>query len=241
VASEDSDDLEALFDSIAAAARPAVQQPERKAAIHTAESCPADKVIEQVGQLTRRLHETLRDLGYDRSLESAARAIPDARERLAYVAAKSEQAAERCLNAIDSAKPIQDKVETDAVALSQRWALLFEGKLAPDEFRLLAEHTRAYLDEIPLHTRSTRDCLHEIMMAQDFQDLTGQVIKKVGVMAQQLEQELLKLLIANISSEKREAAQSAGLLAGPVVPGTHAADVVTSQAQVDELLDSLGF
>jgi chemotaxis protein CheZ len=240
-ANQDSDELEALFDSIAAAARPAVQRANGGASMHETDSCPADKLIEQVGQLTRRLHETLRGLGYDRSIESAARAIPDARERLSFVAAKSEQAAERCLNAIDSAKPIQDKVEKEAAALSQRWAQVFEGKVTPDEFRALALQTRAYMDELPLHTRATRDHLNEIMMAQDFQDLTGQVLKKVGGMVQQVEQELLKLLIANVSARKREAAQSAGLLEGPAVPGVGGTEVVTSQAQVDELLESLGF
>jgi chemotaxis protein CheZ len=237
----DSEELEALFDSIVASSRPQPAVAPSPARTHSLDACPAEKVIEQVGHLTRKLHETLRELGYDRSLQSAAQAIPDARERLAYVASKTEEAAVRCLNAIESAKPIQERVERDAAALASEWDELFDGRLGPDQFRDLARRTRTYLSGLPAETRATQAQLNEIMMAQDFQDLTGQVIKKISVMAQGLEQELLKLLIANVSREKREAAQSAGLLEGPIVGDKGRADVVTSQAQVDELLESLGF
>jgi chemotaxis protein CheZ len=238
VADADSADLEALFDSIVAASRP--HPAPTVVAAHGPESCPADKVVEQVGHLTRRLHETLRELGWDRTIESAAQAIPDARQRLAYVAVKTEEAAMRCLNAIDAAKPLQAELEANAGVLAGEWDKVFDGTLGADQFRGLAEHTRAYLRRVPQHTAATQAQLTEIMMAQDFQDLTGQVVKKLSVTVQQLENELIGLLIANVSPEKREAAQSAGLLEGPVVTDGRS-DVVTGQAQVDELLESLGF
>ena len=94
--------------------------------------------------MTRQLHDTLRELGYDRSLQEAAHAIPDARQRLAYIAEMTEQAASKVLNATDIAKPIQDKTEADAKALQVRWDRLYANQLNPDEFRMLAGETRDF-------------------------------------------------------------------------------------------------
>ena len=92
----------------------------------------------------------------------------------------------------------------------------------------------ASLDNIPY------DQALEIIMAQDFQDLTGQVIKKVVEMVQGLETQLLGLLLEAMP-EQRKAEAPEGLLNGPVISSAGRGDVVTSQAQVDDLLESLGF
>ena len=77
-------------------------------------------------------------------------------------------------------------------------------------------------------------------MAQDFQDLTGQVIKKIIELTQNMEQQLLSLLLENApASVKAEINNS--LLNGPVINAQGRSDVVTSQDQVDDLLESLGF
>jgi chemotaxis protein CheZ len=231
----DSAELEALFDSIAAASRN-----ERD---DSAASAPqqADKVISQIGHLTRKLHDALRELGYDRALQEAAHAIPDARERLAYVATMTEQAAVRALNAIETAKPIQDRLGAEASALAQDWERVFKRDLGVEEFKALAERTRVYLLAVPTQTEATNAQLMDIMMAQDFQDLTGQVIKKIADISQDVERQLLQLLVENCPPERREVAQSLGLLNGPVVVAAGRSDVVTSQTQVDDLLESLGF
>jgi chemotaxis protein CheZ len=232
---QDSAELEALFDSIAQAGRQEQATPADSAAQNP------DKVISQIGQLTRKLHDTMRELGYDRVLQNAADAIPDTTERLAYVARMTEQAAVRALNAIETAKPIQERLGADAAALGRDWERVFSRELGVDEFKVLAERTRAYLAEVPRQTRAIDAQLTDIMMAQDFQDLTGQVIKKITGMAQEMEAQLLQLLVEHAPSERREAAQSLGLLDGPVIKGSGRADVVTDQGQVDELLESLGF
>ena len=79
--------------------------------------------------------------------------------------------------------------------------------------------------------------LTDIMMAQDFHDLTGQVIRRIGDMAATLEANLVALLI---ETRPADAGAADGFLNGPVTDTTRT-DVVTSQAQVDELLDALGF
>jgi len=186
----------------------------------------------------------LRELGYDRRLEKAASEVPEARDRLAYVAVMTEQAAERSLNATEIAKPIQDRLAAEASSLSGRWQQLFDGRgvgqLDGEAFTQLVTHTRNYLDDVPNRTNATNAQLLDIMMAQDFQDLTGQVIKKITEMVQNLEQELVRLLVDNIPADKRAEASS-GLMNGPVVNAEGRSDVVTNQSQVDDLLASLGF
>jgi chemotaxis protein CheZ len=235
----ESEDLEALFDSIIednsareSAAAPAAEPEQEKAA-------PGD-VMSRIGNLTRTLHDALRELGYDRLLEKTASSIPDARDRLDYVVKMTEQAAVRALNAIEAAQPIQDRLGDEAGRLSAQWQRLFDKQMNVDEFKTLVAGTRDYLDDVPNQTRATNAQLLEIMMAQDFQDLTGQVIKKITALAQDMEQQLVHLLVDLVPTEMRSEID-AGLLNGPVVNAAGRSDVVTDQNQVDDLLATLGF
>ena len=240
----DTDDLEALFDSIVSAnniplaASAAV--PETPLA-HPA--CPAinEPFYSQIGHLTRKLHDTMHELGYDKALERAVdNTMPDARDRLAYIATLTEQAAERVLNATDTAKPLQAQISHGATKLSGEWDQLFKNELSIEGFKHLVTETRSYLDQASKNAKATNDQLLEIMMAQDFQDLTGQVIKKVIEMAKEMESQLLMLLVATTSPEKKAEMESS-LLNGPVINADGRTDIVTNQQQVDDLLESLGF
>ena len=153
----------------------------------------------------------------------------------------TEQAACKVLNATDIANPLQEELETGAALLAVKWDALYDNKLSIDEFKLLASETRAFVKTaLPQRTAATKDQLMEIMMAQDFQDLTGRVIKKVISLAQDLEAQLMSLLIEAMPGEKRtESVES--LLNGPVINAEGRSDVVASQQQVDDLLESLGF
>ena len=239
---EDSQDLQELFDSIARKQHSEPAASNLAATAEGSEAWPAqDKVFKQVGLMARQLHDTLGALGYDKLIEKTVSAIPDARDRLAYIANLTEQAACKVLNATDIANPLQEELEDGAALLAKKWDALYANKLTVEEFKLLASETRAYLkNAVPQRTSATKEQLMEIMMAQDFQDLTGQVIKKVVGLAQDLESQLMGLLIETMPGEKRtESVQT--LLNGPVINAEGRTDVVVSQQQVDELLDSLGF
>lgn len=261
--SGDSPDLEALFDSIAYAPPPEPPMPEPKAAgagdtpeleslfdsiaqavsrgeAGEAEGVCPERVFSQLGQMTRGLHNLLRELGYDKTLEKVASELPDNRDRLNYIAAMTAQAAERTLNAAEIAQPIQEALSLRAADLKGKWDRLFDKQLGVAEFKDLVRDTRAYLADVPTRTEATNAQLMAIIMAQDFQDLTGQVIKKVLEAAQNLEAQLLALLIETTPEDKRQAV-STSLLNGPVVNAMGRSDVVTSQEQVDDLLESLGF
>lgn len=274
--SGDTDDLQALFDSIAATpAKPRLEvvdsaaddgdnadlqslfdevalQFDAPAAAAAPAPDPAgdlqdqgpDAVFTRLGHMTRQLHDTLQALGYDQTLQEAAQVMPDARQRLTYIAQMTEQAASRVLNAADIAQPIQTRLGKEAGGLQARWEQLYANQLDVEEFKALATETRSFLGSVAEGSRATHDQLMEIVMAQDFQDLTGQVIKKVLGMAQQLESQLIGVLIEAMPEEKRTeqlADKHAGLMNGPVISAENRDDVVTSQAQVDDLLESLGF
>jgi chemotaxis protein CheZ len=199
----------------------------------------AEQLVNRIGQLTRQMLESMRELGLDNGIAIAAQAIPDARDRLSYVAQMTERAAERALNAIDVAQPIQDNLSTQANLLSERWNLWFSSPQELAGARDLMSATRSYLSDVPQQVQATNAQLMEIMMAQDFQDLTGQVIKKMMDVIREMETQLLQLLIDNSPIEKRQDMRR-GLLNGPKIKsGTP--DTVDDQGQVDDLLASLGF
>ena len=197
-----------------------------------------DEMLNRIGQMTRSLHDSLRGLGFDKLLEKAANEIPDARDRLQYVARMTEQAAERVLNAIDQAMPLQDETMVAAGDLRQQWQALLEAPHFKRDYDALAQQTLHFFDTAGKNTDDTKALLMEIMMAQDFQDLTGQVIKKITELAQGLEQQLVQLLI---DFTPTAAKKDSGLLNGPQINPEKANDAVANQEQVDDLLESLGF
>ena len=199
-----------------------------------------EEVLSRIGHMTRALHESLRGLGLDKLIEKAASDIPDARDRLDYVARLSEQAAKKVLDATDSASPLQDAIETRSAELGKSWQALLDNGASEADWRALAARTIASLDESRAAAVTTRGELMNIMMAQDFQDLTGQVIGRITGIAQNLEKQLVQVLIDFAPSEiKRELDN--GLLNGPQINPEGRSEVVADQGQVDDLLDSLGF
>lgn len=242
---DDSDDLQALFDSVATNYQ--VQAPEASVVATSSDAASAgatwpvqETVFNQIGQMARQLHDTLHQVGYDKLLEDTVSALPDAQDRLAYVANLTEQAACRVLNATDVANPLVEEVENGAKLLGKRWDRMYANQLSVDEFKQLAGETRAFLNShVPQQMQATRAQLTEIMMAQDFQDLTGQVIKKIVALAQELESSLMSVLLEVLPERKRTEVNS--LMNGPVINAEGRGDVVVNQQQVDDLLDSLGF
>jgi len=214
----------------------------------------SDRILARIGQLTRTLRDSMQELGLDKQVQAAAVMVPDARDRLKYVATMTEQAAERALNAIELAKPVQEGMQRDAQALDARWEQWYGAPMDRVEVKTLLTDTRGFLQQVPVHTAATNAQLLEIMLAQDFQDLTGQVIKKITDVVHLIEQQLLGVLLENIAPERREqfAAQAAALAAsasttneallnGPQINPEGRTDVVQDQTQVDDLLASLGF
>lgn len=195
-------------------------------------------VVQRIAQLMRLVRESMHELGLDQAVKDAAHAIPDARDRLRYVGRMTEQAANKVLTAAEETGPLQEQLSAGSQNLGQRWQHWFDAPAELPVARELVDDTRDFLDLVGRHSKSTQENLMEIIMAQDFQDLTGQVIQGMLKVIGTIETELVQVLIDSVPPEKRE--ETAGLLNGPVID-TAAADVVTDQDQVDDLLSSLGF
>jgi len=241
------DDLESLFDQVSSGVAVSAPAPVPVAAA-PASAAPAaeggegdetDKpMFERLGGIVRLLHDSLRELGYDKALTEASSQINDAQDRLEYVATLTEQAANKVLNTLDEAMPDQDTLSKQSKDMENRWADLFAGKLSLDQFKQLAGDSQAFAAAVSAATETEKARLLEIMMAQDFQDITGQLIKKVVIITKTVEAELAQLLRDNAPPDVREkiAQKEVTLMTGPSTP-----TVALSQDSVDDLLADLGF
>ncbi len=235
ISTREAEDLDALFDSVVMANKG------RKA---FAEASPSgnssDMLINQIGHMTRALHDSLLELGHDQNLGRSTAIIPNAFDRLHYVASMASQAAEHIQAATEAAQPVVEKIGIDAQSLAREWDKLFDNKLDADQFRDLAAHTRDFLAALPGKSEMTNGCLMEILMAQGSQDMAGQVIQQVVDVAQQLEKQLLQLLIANPPSTA-DSSRYAELLSRPAINPERHSNAASTQDQVDELLECFGF
>jgi chemotaxis protein CheZ len=189
-------------------------------------------VFFRIGHLTRKLHDALRELGYDHQLESTVGSLPDARARLSYIADVTGKAAEKVLGLVDE-KIASDDAFADQV---KNIALVIEGS---DSETQKISAVRQFLGCAQEHCDKSRSMMTDIMMAQDFHDLTGQTIKKVADIAHNVEQQLVQLLLDTTPPTQRNKTE-AQFMEGPVVDKTRA-DSVHNQEQVDDLLAQLGF
>lgn len=194
-------------------------------------------VVQRIAKLTRMLRDSMRELGLDEAIKDAAEAIPDARDRLRYVGRMTEQAANRVLTAAEHTQPLQRQLSQQAEAVKQLWQSLpaHISEQLPTEFNT---QTTGLLELVKTNTSETQSYLLEIIMAQDFQDLTGQVIQGMLEVITSIEKELIQVLLDSVPIEKREETMS--LLNGPAI-NPEADDVVQDQDEVDDLLSSLGF
>jgi chemotaxis protein CheZ len=191
------------------------------------------EVFQQLGSITRLLHDTLQQLGVMPKLQLATDGLPDARSRLTYIASKTADAANKVLNSVDQAKAEHGRI---ADATRQMGALI-----VADPVKAVASGAVLnFVQDVERSTDRIDAHLTDIMMAQDFHDLTGQVVAKVVTLANDLEDSLVKLLLQVVPPEQREKVDPS-VLNGPVVNAEGRTDVVTNQGEVDDLLASLGF
>lgn len=149
-----------------------------------------EALFREIGKLTRELHDTFSNLATDERLVTLAHEhMPDARERLNYVVAKTEEAADRTLSAAEAMQALNDDLVARASAL--------RGELgAPGDDAALRERVLTFLDEVEAGGSALRGHVTEVMLAQEYQDLTGQVIKRTIGLVNQVEEKLVSLVSA---------------------------------------------
>ncbi|MEO8299916.1 MAG: protein phosphatase CheZ [Burkholderiales bacterium] len=191
------------------------------------------EVFQQIGSITRMLHDTMQQLGVMPQLKQAADGIPDARSRLNYIATKTADAANKVLNTVDQAKAEQQGMADRTRSLA--------ALIVADPVKAVASGAvMNFVQDMESATARTDQHLTDIMLSQDFHDLTGQVVAKVVKLTSELEDSLVKLLVQVVPPEQQHKVEQV-VLNGPVVDAEGRTDVVTNQGEVDDLLASLGF
>lgn len=202
-------------------------------------------LFKEVGKLTRELHDTLQGFRDDSRLESMMMSeLPDAKERLNYVVDLTEQAAHRTMNMIDQTLPISRQLDERAYGLHEQWGRFMARKVSYDEFQCLVKDVDQFFTQVSTDAQSIQSNLSDVYMAQDFQDLTGQVIRRVIKLVQDVEQGLVGMIRLSGAAPQRidekDMAEANRKGHGHAVPGVDG-NVVSGQDAVDDLLSSLGF
>jgi len=205
------------------------------------------ELFAEIGKLTRQLHDSLTNFQLDSRLNDLATAdIPDAKERLNFVITRTEEAANKTMDAVEAIFPVVDTIAEQVEAVNPSWTKLMNNELDLNEFKALCVDIDTLLKNTGKETQHIHSLMTDVLMAQDFQDLTGQVIRKVIDLVREVEDSLINMLTAfGISAE---AIQESGkpkvgdnLVEGPIVNTENSDDVVEDQDDVDDLLSSLGF
>lgn len=202
------------------------------------------ELFQEVGRLTRQLHTTLGSFSGDSKLFSLTETdIPNAKERLRYVITMTEQAANQTLNVVEDVLPVSEKINKQAAELDVKWHRFLDREMPFEEFKEMSFEITQHFKESKQSLDVIQTGLNDILLAQGFQDITGQVIRRVIELVQDLEASMVELI--RVSGKKLTPEQKAdvGDAFGPVVPGVddRQGDVVNNQDEVDDLLSSLGF
>jgi chemotaxis protein CheZ len=207
-------------------------------------------LFQELGKMTRQLHDSLTSFAVDSRMQSLAQSdIPDAKARLNHVIDMTEESANRTLSAVEGTLPIAEQLQNQANDLHEKWGRFRNKDMNVEEFRGMSQEIGDFLDVTTTHAGQIHSNLSEVMMAQGFQDLTGQIIRRVITLVTELEDNLVELI--RLSGDSEAGVKSSGDVAkaddvmqgvGPQVPGVSDADgSVSGQDEVDDLLSSLGF
>ena len=211
----------------------------------------------EVGKLTRELHNAIVNFQLDPRVPHATEVsqITDATERLNYVVTMTEKAANRTMDLVEQSAPMVNDISHEAHSLSVDWGRFMRREMSADGFRELAKRVELFLANSERDGAKISGHLNDILLAQDYQDLTGQVIKRVTQLVTEVESNLVKLMLmasqvdqfAGIehnhdmlrAEQEKQKEPSHG--EGPQIHADKREDVASNQDDVDDLLSSLGF
>lgn len=205
------------------------------------------ELFAEIGKLTRQLHDSLNNFHVDERLSDLATAdIPDAKERLNFVISHTEEAANKTMDAVEAIFPVVNGIQKQISTVNPLWQKLMHNDLDVSEFKALCQDIDVLLRTTEKDASKIHSLMTDVLMAQDFQDLTGQVIRKVIDLVREVEESLIYMLTAfGISSENNKSDHlpklGKNLVEGPIINSDNRQDIVSGQDDVDDLLSSLGF
>ncbi len=202
-------------------------------------------LYQELGMLTREIHDAIRTFANDdRVAELAQEEIPDAKERLNFIVSKTDEAAHRTMTGAEETVTMIDAFNERAGTMRERWRQFRNRELSKQEFVVLNDDLDRFLEGIGDESQAIHGKMTEIMLAQDYQDITGQMIKQVVTMVQEIEDKLVRLVTisgTSVDQDETRKEKSADKAEGPQLPSASASEVAQSQGDVDDLLASLGF
>jgi chemotaxis protein CheZ len=210
----------------------------------------SSELFAEVGKLTRQLHDSLKNFQIDPSLNNLLEEdIPDAKKRLNHVIDMTEQAANRTMDAVESCLPIADQLSQQLAKIQPQWQKLMQRQLQLGEFKALCHQLDGFFQQANGDSNTLNALLTDVLMAQDYQDLTGQILRRVIELVREVEESLIGLLTAFGQSSMMMSAEAKPARAkpkaheaeGPIIDAAERDDVVSGQDDVDDLLSSLGF
>ncbi|EPE37704.1 chemotaxis phosphatase [Candidatus Photodesmus katoptron] len=204
-------------------------------------------MLKHIGTLTRDLHDSLNHFSFDERIRKITDdKIPDARERLLYIIEKTEIAANKTMNAVDLCMPIAEKFYNDSIEILPKWNELMHGRIKLSEFKALCHKLDKLLFYVESNSSELKKQLNRILIAQDFQDLTGQIIRHVIALVNEVEKRLVDILTIFASNKNAQTLKLNKNKAlkdskDSIIKSDQQANILTSQDEVDDLLSSLGF
>ena len=229
------------------------EQDQANALVASIYESDGNPMLKEIGTLTRDLHDSLKHFNIDQRMTEIARAeIPDARDRLKYVIDKTELAANKTMDAVEYCLPIADNLHECLQQVRPQWNELMHGRIELSDFKALCHRIDELLVQVEGDSTELRGQLTEILMAQDFQDLTGQIIRRVITLVNEVEDRLVEILTVFSDNKPEEQTQvlpepsdkkikQSSEAEGPILDPEQREDAVSSQDEVDDLLSSLGF
>ena len=212
-----------------------------------------NQLFQELGKMTRDIHDSIMQFRMDSRISDLAETdIPDAKDRLEYVITMTEKAANTAMGVIEEGSPVAEKLGSQAAVLKAQWQKFRQRELSAEELRSMGHDVEEFFDESERMMTKLLAGFTEILMAQDFQDLTGQIIRQVINLVNEIENNLVGLIKIQGESQAKdkdkdkkdslETQDAASKLDGPQVPGKETSnDVMKGQDDVDDLLASLGF
>ena len=205
-------------------------------------------LFHELGKMTREIHDSIMNFRMDSRITDLAHTdIPDAKDRLEYVIAMTEKAANTVLGVVERGTPVAEKLNQQSKQLTTQWQKFRRREMSVDELRVMGQDVETFFNETAAMMTELLAGFNEVLMAQDFQDLTGQIIRRVINLVNEIEGNLVALIriqgghYVRDENKAKVSADGETILEGPQVPGKEANDVMKGQDDVDDLLASLGF
>ncbi len=203
------------------------------------------ELFNEIGQIARRLHESLKSVSnvLDPHLrEFVETKIPDSGNRLEHILKLTENAA---ITTLDHLESLQNRKEQELGNLSHIQQKILSLHPLGEEAKNIIDDILKKIESIEQLSKEDKEDFITILTAQDYQDLTGQIILKIIGLLNDLEQrlvDLIKTFGVKVKEEKAETErkkEEKTLLYGPAHDKKK--DALRSQDEVDALLAEFGF